>query len=362
MRSFLKIAFVLAFVFSGLQQGVAQNNVTPATKNFNRCIKSMKATSNFRIRYNNALAHFKFKPSTTKQLAQACFLLASDKEKFELCKAAYPKIVDKQNFYIIYDSFSTFSNALRLYHHTEGAAGPGSNATVNNNNQNNQQIKKATFNELIQKGDDLMKAKRYNVAISTYEEAQALKPKNRLVALKLKEARRIKKKQKEATIKEKVKFEMLIEQGDEYLEAKLFDRAIVKYEQALALKPNNKLALMKIQEANNRKDGHYQDTVLVQVQCIVSDAEFKQIKKSIKDQVFPDRQKLMAKQYISKKCFSTEQYKSILSIFYMDSDKLELIKHLYDFTNQPDEMYMFRDTLGFLGTKREFDKFLLEKQ
>lgn len=363
MKSTLKIAFVLALAFSGIQEGIAQNYGAPSTKNFNRCIRSIKATTNVRIRFNNALAYFKFKPSTTQQLTEACYYLSDDHDKFELCKAAYPKIVDKVNFYNIYDSFSTFSNAIRLYHYTEGANGPANNTTVNttqqNHQQNNQQVKDATFDLLVKKGDNLMVAKRYNAAISVYEQAMALKPSDQLISMKLKDARRTKQDQKDASTKKRVKFDLLIKQGDEYLAAKLFDRAIRTYEEAKTIKPQNKLVRMKIDEANRLKDGHIQETT--QVLCSVNEEEFKQIKKSIKDQIFPDRIKSMAKQYISKKCFSTEQYKGIISMLYMDNDKLEIIKYLYEFTSTPEDMHLFRDELAFLSSKREFDKFLLEK-
>jgi hypothetical protein len=94
----------------------------------------------------------------------------------------------------------------------------------------------------------------------------------------------------------------------------------------------------------------------------VSEEEYSHIMTAIKDQSFSNERKQMAKKYIAKKCFSFEQLKPMPSLFSSDSDKLELIKYMYDYIDFPEKMYQFRDELTFSSSKTEFDQFLVDKE
>ena len=206
MRNSLKITFVLALTLSMFQNGIAQNYGTYSPKHFDRCVRSIQTTKNSTIRCNNAITHFKNRPSTILQLQQVCYYLSTDEEKYNLCVAAYPNIIDKVNFYNIYDSFSTFSNVMRLYHNTEGKNAP--EVITQTNQQSTQQINDATFNLLVEKGDQLFAANKYNAAISVYEQAKTIKP-NKFIILKLRDARRTKQDQEIAQSKNKAVFDLL---------------------------------------------------------------------------------------------------------------------------------------------------------
>jgi tetratricopeptide (TPR) repeat protein len=360
MKNALKITLALALTLS-MFNGVSQNYGTSSTRNFDRCVRSIEATNNSKARCNNAISHFKNRPSTTLQLQQVCYYLSTDEEKYNLCVAAYPNVIDKVNFYNIYDSFSTFSNVMRLYHNTEGKNNTHNNnyTTHQTNQQNDQQVKNATFDLLVKKGDVLLTSRKINAAIAIYEEAKIIKPNNQLIIMKLKDARRIKQDQVNSYEKNKVVFDMLIKQGDKYMRSSQFYAAINTYQEARALKPMNQLATMKIKEASRMKQAEI-DQANVVVECTVSDAKFNQIHKAIEDQTFPDKQMVFAKQYISKECFSTPQYQQIITVLTMDSDKLELIKYLHKYTNQPEDMHSFKSLLTFSSTKQQLDNFILK--
>ena len=357
MKNSLKISFVLALTLSMFQNGIAQNYGTSSAKNFDRCVRSIESIKSSKARCNNAISHFKYKPSTTLQLQQVCYYLTTDEEKYNLCVAAYPNIIDKVNFYNIYDSFSTFSNVMRLYHNTEGKN--AQEVITQTNQQSNQQINDATFNLLVEKGDQLFAANKFNAAISVYEQAKTIKP-NKFIILKLRDARRMKQDHENAQSKNKAVFDLLMKQGDKYLGMKQFDAAIVTYQEAKTVRPNSRLVDMKIKEAYRLKEGYVNEANKVE-ECNVSDIEFKQIRKAIKGQTFPDRQMKFAKEYIGNKCFSIEQYKRIIPIFNMDNDKLKLIKFISKHNDHPESMHSFRSMLTFNSTKKELDRFLLEK-
>lgn len=64
-------------------------------------------------------------------------LYLSEDSKLEFCKAAYPFVLDKENFYDVYDAFNTFSYAFRLHDfvsaYNGGTIVTGTNSTTNNN-------------------------------------------------------------------------------------------------------------------------------------------------------------------------------------------------------------------------------------
>ncbi len=56
-----------------------------------------------------------------------------------------------------------------------------------------------------------------------------------------------------------------------------------------------------------------------------------------------------------------EQMKKIVPLFSMDDDKLEMIIFMYDYSENPEKMYLLRDLLSFSSTKKELDDFLSRK-
>ncbi len=111
---------ILIFSLSVFQSIHAQNNVLWSTSDgYTNTVITIQTTTNPQARYNNALNYFSTTHATTKQLQDVCFYLNDDQEKYNLCVAAYPNIIDKDNFINIYNSFSSFSSAIMLYRDTQ---------------------------------------------------------------------------------------------------------------------------------------------------------------------------------------------------------------------------------------------------
>jgi len=422
MKKKITLILVLTIALSIFQNVSAQNNQWSATDKFRNCMTSMQSTNDELTRFNYAMNYFLTEHSTTIQLQDACHYLYNDQKKYELCVAAYPNIIDKDHFFNIYDSFSKFSFAIKLYHNTQEKQ---QLTTLENNYQLNvEQDNDAIYDLLIEKGDLLLSNNQFDGAILIYQQALEIKPSDQIAIGKINDVEAIQTELTailEAENQLNSQFDVLIQNGDVFLSANQVDEAIAMYEQAMALKPSDETTYLRIKEANawkteisnmveneNQKRTEYdflmqkgeifvssnkfdeaisvyqQASVIFPVKqmpyikieeanrlkqelanansiCTTSETEFNHIKTSIDDQSFADDQMEMAKKYIQKKCFTIEQMKAIIPIFSMDNDKLEMIKYMYDYSYQQNKFYEFRGLLTFSSTQKELDEFLVGK-
>ena len=421
MKKNFTILMVL-IVLSVFQNASAQNNQWSATDKFRNCMASIQSTNDELTRFNYAMNYFLTERATTIQLQDACHYLYSDQKKYELGVAAYPNIIDKDNFFNIYDAFTKFSWAIKLYHNTQEKQ--QLTALETNYQLNVEQDNSAIYDLLIQKGDLLLSENEFDDAILIYQQALEIKPSDQGAIAKIDHVEAIKQELSailEAESQLNSQFDALIHNGDVFLSANQVDDAITMYEQAMALKPGDESVYLRIKEANNWKTElsgmveeenqkrsqydflmqkgeifvssyKFDDAISVYQQasaifpeeqmpyikieeanrikqelanansvCVTGESEFKSILTSIDDQTFADDQMEMAKKYIQKKCFTIEQMKAITPIFSMDVDKLEMIKYMYDYSYQQNRFYEFRGLLTFNSTQKELDEFLVGK-
>jgi hypothetical protein len=97
--------------------------------------------------------------------------------------------------------------------------------------------------------------------------------------------------------------------------------------------------------------------------CEVTLAEFDDIKATIKKQSFSSSMLSMAKQIItSKKCFTVAQITQIVKLFSFDGDQLDIAKFAYDFTIDKPNYYKVTDALSFSSSKDDLLKFISLKK
>lgn len=183
------LLFVFMLSLSLISPTLAQNNQWSSTDKFRNCMTTMQSTNDEQTRLNYAMQYFLTEHSTILQLQDACYYLFSDQKKYELCVAAYPNILDKDNFFNIYNSFSAFSQAIRLYHNTQ--ANDQYVSLQNDYQINVEQDNHALFDLLIQKGDILLSNNQFDEAIAFYTQAQEIKPNDQTPALKITEVNQI---------------------------------------------------------------------------------------------------------------------------------------------------------------------------
>ena len=182
----LIIAMVLSF---SITKNIEAQNISWSTSDgFSNTIVTIQTTNNQQTRYTNALNYFSSTHATTKQLQDVCFYLNNDQEKYNLCVAAYPNIIDKNNFINIYNSFSSISNAIKLYRDTQAK---DELLSVQYNNQLNvEQDINTKFDLLMHQGNILLSANKFDEAITTFLEAKTLKLQDPTPSLKIEEARK----------------------------------------------------------------------------------------------------------------------------------------------------------------------------
>lgn len=113
-----------------------------------------------------------------------------------------------------------------------------------------EKAKEEQFKKLVADGDAANTAKKYQDAISNYEQAIALK-KDPGVETKLKAAQTALAAEQDATAKQKA-YEDAIKAGDAAMSSKDYAGAKTKYNEALALKPSEQYPKDKIKEADNQ--------------------------------------------------------------------------------------------------------------
>ena len=367
----LSIIGSLAFSLFLSHRIQAQDVSWSTTDGFTKTIVTIQTASNQQTRYSNAYNYFSGTHGTTKQLQDAIFYLNNDQEKYTLCVAAYPNIIDKNNFINIYNSFSSFSNAIKLYRDTEGK--DALRAVEYSYQLNIEEDKNSKYDLLMHQGDVFLSANKFEEAMTAYRNAEALKPESISPAGKIEEVLKWQLAFANLNLEQdqnNVKYEELILEGDHMLAYDLFDAAILSYEEAMTFKAGDQKAYEHIKEANRRKQEFKEVEIvvaeekieLVETECTTGEQDFAYIMTAIEDQSFSDDRKELAQKQVSKNCLSMEQMKQLVPLFSMDDDKLEMITFMYDYAKDPKKMYLFRDLLTFSGTKKKLDDFLISKE
>ena len=107
-----------------------------------------------------------------------------------------------------------------------------------------------SFNEMITTGDRLLKSERFAEAVMQYESALKLYPNNKNVQTKLQDA----KNKKEAYDTKSSEFERLKLKGEEFALRKKYSEAISYFEQALKVFPEETELSAKIKDLKNKKN------------------------------------------------------------------------------------------------------------
>ncbi len=225
MKTKIPIILFLLFNLSNVNESLGQNRRVGNSNSYNDYINNIQSTGNEVNRFNAALNYVSMELLSSAQLTTILRYIHGDQNKFSIGVRAYPNVIDKENFFLVYDCFARFSWAIRLYHFTQGN----------------------------------------------------------------------------------------------------------------------------------------QEPIHIEPVCSTNTNEFDYIKSSIKDQIFNDKQIEMAKNHIQQRCLTIEQMKELCTIFSLDNYKLELIKFMFDYTDQPQRFYEFKDLLTFKSTQRDLDQFLVSR-
>lgn len=349
------LSLFILFNFTDLS---AQQQRRSSNPWFDRVVVSIESTQNNQYRYDRAIRYFLNGNGSVAELIEVCYYLPNDKQRFQLCSEAYPHLVDKQHFFRVYDSFSKFSWAIKLYHLTQAQ-----DAAIVYEDPDYPPVTKPVI--------EFPSANNYHGMIGTncripMEENDFLYYFDRL-RLDREEYRRL------AFLKQQVQTycfttAQVMKLGLE-LPSDESQVDFLKYAGNKVYDLDNFYASLQLiddpyyrRELQGYLTGHISTGNVVHVQaqdCRTSATDFRYIRESIEDQSFSGEKKEMAKSHIRKACLSIEQIKEIVLLFDFDNDRLEIIKYSYNYVNNPDKMYMLRECLKFQSNKQELDKFLM---
>ncbi|GAB4397610.1 MAG: hypothetical protein OHK0053_14450 [Microscillaceae bacterium] len=97
--------------------------------------------------------------------------------------------------------------------------------------------------------------------------------------------------------------------------------------------------------------------------CVVSAAEFNDIKTRIGNEISNSTRLSTAKTIIQvKQCFTSAQILELLGLFPFSSSKMELAKFAYDFTVDKDRYYTLSDAFSFSSDREELMRFINSKR
>ena len=144
-------------------------------------------------------------------------------------------------------ALAEYNKALKIFPKDEYALGKKSEITTILKDEKD---KLASFNEMVTLGDNLLKAERYAEAVMQYESALKVYPNNSAAQAKYQDA----KNKKDAYNSKVTEFDRLKSKGEEFTLRKKYAEAISYFEQALQLFPNETELSDKIKELQTKKN------------------------------------------------------------------------------------------------------------
>ena len=219
-------------------------------------------------------------------------------------------------------ALAEYNNALKLFPNDEYANGKKGEIS---NILKNEKEKLDSFNEMVALGDNLMKEEKYAEALLQYEAALKLYPNNNVVKEKCQDARN----KKEAYDTKVSEFERLKAKGQEFTLRKRYSEAIDYYQQALELFPNDKEIPGIIAELQTKLD--------------ISERYTSKINEA--DALYEDRSYTDAR----------TAYEEALAVIPDDSYALGMIERIDEIVNSPEYRQIQNDKAKL---DRDFDSFI----
>lgn len=354
--------FIAFFCFTFL--GFSQNNNTAAFKKFKSELKQQRSPQQRSSQQRNygdfflkrILAFVENNEIYSSELIDVCSYVQQEKSKYKICVRAFPNVIDKRNFFDVYDVFNSFSYAIRLYHRTQGGNNVNTNtppiSTVSAinypdyynyngviNNQCNQPLRENQFQNIIQR---IKRDRNINfLKVKQIFDSNCLSTSQ---IMRLSEAVNLKSNH----------FDFFSYAFDSAYDIENYYHTI-----QLVDNPAEKTRLKSFihESIDQIKNGF----ALNECRPITED-EFRYIITTIKSQSFSQKKLAIAKQHIERNCFSIQQIEKIASVFYYDKDRFEIIKHSYTHVDRTDAFYKLRKLFSYDSTKRKFDQFLLDQK
>lgn len=365
MRKILILLF-LAMVFA-IPVSNAQCNYAVKDQVFYRAKQNIKNNHYQRDKFRAASRFVGNNCISVSQLIELCYLFSEDATRFRLSRKAYKNIVNKKDFFDVYDIFKQLSYAIKLY-----------DFTVKFDSGNYDQPYDEDYKNTDYTGISFPYYTNYTgptginckLPISDtdfeylFNKINLERDVNKNL-LKLKEI--VARKCLATTHVMKLALLLDLEQDRlhflKFAYNKTFDMNNFYQSQQIISHSYYKDDLIRYIDNYNAEniDNPFEE-IIIEEECIVENDEHQAIIKAIKDARFSVEMKKLAKHYISTRCFSMEQYKPIFTLFVYENDRLEIMKFTYDYAPYPNKMFMFANLLRFHSSKTAYNNYIMQRE
>lgn len=205
-------------------------------------------------------------------------------------------------------ALAEYNQALKIFPKDEYALGKKSEITTILKDEKD---KLASFNEMITLGDKLLKDERYAEAVMQYESALKVYPNNSAAQAKYQDA----KNKKEAYNTKVAEFDRLKAKGEEFTLRKRYAEAISYFEQALQLFPNETELSDKIKELQTKKNiADRYDAKIAEADALYEDQSYPEAKSAYQEalSVIPNDSYALGMIARVEEVINSPEYKKIL--------------------------------------------------
>ena len=326
MRNLIKYIFILSFGILCFSTNSCYAQDTPS---FQSLISSgdkeyaQKEYIKAKTYYQEAL---RLKPKDASAKSKLDNTLQKIREENKKEEQFFEYIDKADNFYSnneLDKALAEYNKALKIFPKDEYALNKKSEITTILKDEKD---KLDSFNEMVSLGDKLLKEEKFAEAVMQYESALKVYPNNSAAQTKYQDA----KSKKEAYDLKVSEFDRLNAQGQEFTLRKKYAEAIVSYEQALQIFPNEKEISDKISELQTKKSiADNYNTKIAEADALYEDRSYNEAKTA---------------------------YQSALSVIPNDSYALGMISRIDEIINSPefrkiqsDKAKLDNDFANFMG-------------
>ena len=326
MRNLIKYIFILSFGILCFSTNSCYAQDTPS---FQSLISSgdkeysQKEYIKAKTYYQEAL---RLKPKDASAKSKLDNTLQKIREENKKEEQFFEFIDKADNFYSnneLDKALAEYNKALKIFPKDEYALNKKSEITTILKDEKD---KLDSFNEMVSLGDKLLKEEKFAEAVMQYESALKVYPNNSAAQTKYQDA----KSKKEAYDLKVSEFDRLNAQGQEFTLRKKYAEAIVSYEQALQIFPNEKEISDKISELQTKKSiADNYNTKIAEADALYEDRSYNEAKTA---------------------------YQSALSVIPNDSYALGMISRIDEIINSPefrkiqsDKAKLDNDFANFMG-------------
>lgn len=305
-------------------------------------IKSQKTDQKKLITSNQFVKRYCFSSTQVKEIAA---LFEDDFSRLQFAKRAYFKVVDKENFYDVYDAFIYYSVVFRLHDYTKSL----------NKESNNSDSSSGTSNKVVFPNYNYPKYSEYEGeynctdVISRSEFIQLAKK------IKNTDEDNIKLKKAKELTNEKCLSTTQIMKLASLIKSDNLKFNFAKHGYYIVSDIENYSSMLEVFESPRLKMQFRQFLNSNQNSCKVSQQEFDQIAKSISMENFNSAKVNTAKHLIEQKnCFTPQQILKIVEDFSYENSKLEIAIFAYKHSIEKENYYsIVSGALGFNSSKKK---------